>query len=110
MTVGEARTADGGKDEIYITFANEDYLLNNAVPQQARTVQENNERLFFPKANINIRGCQNITTTLHQRAELQRHQYAKAGGAHVSGADRGIVPGNHWCPRAGLVPHFLFER
>jgi hypothetical protein len=49
MTVGEARIADGGKDESYITFANEDHLLNNAVPQQARTVQENNERLFFQK-------------------------------------------------------------
>jgi hypothetical protein len=79
MTVGEARTIDCGKDELYMTFANEAPLLNNAVPQQARTVQENNERLFFAKANINIPGCQNITITLHQRAELQRHQYAKAG-------------------------------
>jgi hypothetical protein len=85
MTVGEARIVVSGKDEIYITFANEAPLLNNAVPQQARTVQENNERLFFAKANINIRGCQNITITLHQRAGLQRHQHAKAGGAHKRG-------------------------
>jgi hypothetical protein len=28
----------------------------------------------------------------------------------MSEADRGIVPANHWCPPAGLVPYFLFER
>jgi hypothetical protein len=110
MTVGEARTIDGGKDEIYIIFANEAPPLNNAMPQQARAVQENNERLFFAKANINIRGCQNITITLHQRAEFERHQYAKASESHVSKAGRGMAPANHWYPRAGLVPYFLFER